>query len=488
MKIAILYPPITKEGKYPHLGQNRQFRYTSSNEVRIFPLVPATAATLLSRHGHEVLFLDGINRRLSGQEFDSLWQGFDPDVVVIETKAPIIKKHWKFIDSAKVHSKARFVLVGDHVSFFPEESLERSKVDFCLTGGDYDYGLLQLVDFLEGKSEPSAGLYFREDATIQNSGPFKLLDDLDSLPFIDRKLTRWQDYGEAYLHRPCAYILSGRGCGGGKYGPGICTFCIWQHAFWKCRPRLRSPGNVVRELKSLVEDYRVREVFDDNESGAIWDKDWLKEFQRALAAERLVGKVIISSNARADSLDEDTCRLLKKCGFRLLKIGLESGCEKTLARLRKRETLEEITAGVKRAKDFGLRVLLTIMVGYPWENEEDVYRTLLVARELILYKCRFGDTLQASIIIPYPGTPLYEEAKSEGWLKESASDYESFDMNEPVLKTEIDPNLWCRRVWKIYLEPGYLLKSLASLRSWQDLKLALRGVISLTGHLKDYAS
>ncbi|MFQ6063687.1 MAG: hypothetical protein ACE5J9_11025, partial [Methanosarcinales archaeon] len=95
MKVAIIYPPISKDGKFPLLTQNRQYRYSSSTNVRIYPIVPATSATLLKEH-FDVLYLDGINERLSMYEFLNRLYNFDPDLVMMETKTPIIKKHWKF--------------------------------------------------------------------------------------------------------------------------------------------------------------------------------------------------------------------------------------------------------------------------------------------------------------------------------------------------------------------------------------------------------
>jgi anaerobic magnesium-protoporphyrin IX monomethyl ester cyclase len=77
MKICIAYPPILKNGKYPLLGQNRQFRYSSSEAVRIYPIVPATAATLLHQDGYDILFLDGINKRLTMDSFEEKLKDFD---------------------------------------------------------------------------------------------------------------------------------------------------------------------------------------------------------------------------------------------------------------------------------------------------------------------------------------------------------------------------------------------------------------------------
>jgi radical SAM superfamily enzyme YgiQ (UPF0313 family) len=485
MRVAIVYPPFTKEGQYLQLGQNRQTRYSHTQEVRIYPMVPATAATLLHQNGHPVLYLDGLNERLSWPEFLGRLEAFKPQLIAMETKAPVVKRHWEFVGELKAREDVLTAFFGDHISVFPEESLQNSAVDYCLAGGDYDVALWRLVEHLEGRGALPGGVYRQQEGRVENGGSPELVEDLDSLPFIDRELTHWHLYGEAYLQRPCSYIMSGRGCGRGVGQVGACIFCVWQHALWTRTARLRSPRNVVEEIKLLVERYQVREIFDDTDAGPVWNKEWLAEFHREMQREDLVGRVILSTNARADALDGETCAWLKKSGFRLLKVGLESGNEETLRRLGKMETLEQIKQGVKTAKDHGLVVMLTTMVGYPWETEEEARQTYEVARELLLYKTHAGDALQSSVIVPYPGTPLYRQARQKGWLL-YGDDYERYDMSVPVLKTQIDPDQWCRKLWQVHYEPRFLWRSLVTVRSWHDLALLLRGVKSLWGHVKDY--
>ncbi len=486
MRICIAYPPILKNGKYPLLGQNRQFRYSSSEAVRIYPIVPATAATILHEKGYDVLFLDGINRRLSLDSFEEKLNDFDPDLIMIETKTPIIKRHWKYIDKLKKEKDVIIAVVGDHVSNLPEETLKNSRTDYVITGGDYDAGLLGLCSHISEGSPLPGGIWYREKGHIINTGKPVQITDLDTLPFIDRELTGWENYGEAYLYKPCTYIMSGRGCGGGPRGVGTCSFCIWQHNLWNCQARLRSPGNVAEEIEHLVKRYKVKEIFDDNEGGAVWDRNWLRQFHSEMKERGLPGRVMLSTNARADTLDTETCRLLKDTGFRLLKVGLESGNNETLKKLNKKETIEDIKAGVKNAKDNGLIVMLTIMVGYPWETQEDAERTYKAAREIMLYKTKFGDSLQASVIVPYPGTPLYEEAVEKDWFIVDPEDYEKFDMSQTVLKTHRMPHEWCDRMWSIHKEPMFITKSMLTLRSLNDLKLAYTGYKSVSGHKKDF--
>jgi anaerobic magnesium-protoporphyrin IX monomethyl ester cyclase len=496
MKIAFIYPPLFVGGKIPLLGQNRQFKYTHSREIKIFPLVPAQAVTMLKNNGNDVLFLDAINRGLTGEQFEKELTAFKPDLIVLETKTPIIKFHWEWIEYYKTQNpEPKFALTGDHVSYFPDESMKKPGVDYVITGGDFDITLSLLVSYLQGKGKMPAGVYYREKVKtksaefieLKNSGRPELYPDLDSLPFIDRDLTKWKIYGEAYLYRPCAYILTGRGCGReGKDIGGVCTFCIWQHAFWQKRARLRSPKNVADEIEILVKKYKVYEVFDDNESGAVWSQQWLEGFLIELEKRGLKKKFVISSNARAENLTDEKCRLMKAIGYRLLKVGLESGATETLHKIGKLETIEEIMENVKRAKRYGFRVMLTMMVGYPWETEADVKKTYKAAKQLMLYKTHFGDSLQASIIMPYPGTPLYREAENNGWLTADGKDYDKMDMEHDILKSNYNNVYWCKKIWNIHKDPLFMLKSLLSMRGFRDIGLAMRGMKSLTGHNKDY--
>jgi anaerobic magnesium-protoporphyrin IX monomethyl ester cyclase len=487
VRVALVYPPYQKQGKFAFLPQNRQFIYSASEKVKIFPVVMATAATRLRRDGHRVFWLDGITERLTGKQFRRQLKNFRPEMVVLEAKAPIMKKLWQLVNKLKTHDQSlTTVLVGDHVTYFPEESFTNSAVDYVLTGGDYDFLLANLLGHLEKGEKLEGGIWYRDKLKLVTTGRFRLSHDLNKTPIIDRHLTHWQDYGEAYLFDPCAYMMFGRGCGIREKESGACTFCIWQDALWQQTARLRTPAHVVREVKNLVQ-LRTKEIFDDTESGVLANYRWLEEFYSLLKREKLLGKVVFSSNARGDQLDKRTCRLLNKIGFRLLKVGLESGSNKTLARIGKKETVERIIRGVKNAKDAGLRVMLTVMVGYPWETEAEVQKTYRVARELMLYRTQAGDCLQASVIVPYPGTPFWRQAKKQGWLTVGEADYEKLDMSRPVLKTEIVSRQWCHRIWSIQKDPRFIVRSGLTVRKIDELKLLFNGAGSLVGHLLDYS-
>lgn len=485
-RVAFVYPPYTKNGKHPHLSQNRQVRFTASTQVRIYPLIPASLLTLVSKGGHKALLLDAINRRLSREVYERDLVTFDPDVIVLEAKTPIMPKLWREVARLKeLCADAAIVIVGDHVTARPLETMQACPCDYIALGGDYDAVVADLVDAITSGCALPQGVVSRTSA---GSVEPCFVGDLDTLPPPDRELTRWRDYGEAYLHLPAMYILSGRGCGRRGKSHAGCTFCSWQQNLWRGRARLRSPRSVVEEMDALVRRHGVGEFFDDNESGGLWNREWTKEFCARLRSKGLHRRTMISSNARADSLSDDTCHDIAAAGFRLLKVGLESANDATLKKLNKGESVEEIRAGVMRAKDRGLRVLLTMMVGYPWETEEEARATFELARELLTYKARFGDALQCSVVVPYPGTSLFRTAAANGWNAVGPTDYERYDMDTNVLTTGVDTRYWCGRIWRLYLDHKYLRRLLGSARSVRDFRLGLRGLRSLIGHLSDYGA
>lgn len=482
-KIAVVYPPFKKGNDYPLLSQNRHLKFSGSLEVRIFPVILANMATNIKNRGYDVLWLDGINERMDMAHFNSQLIEFEPDMIIMETKAPVIQMHWEYANYLKdTFPEVKLALLGDHVSHVPDESFEKDMaIDYTLPGGYYDFTAPELIDHLNGKCDMPGGIHWKGG----KSGSQKTYDQKD-VPIIDRELTKSHIYHEAYLMHPAAYIMSGRGCGapGGK--PGVCTFCVWQFTLWKLNPQLRPVQSVVDEIEMLYRDYGIREIFDDNDSSFLYDRKWTEEFCAELEKRKLARKIYISANARSDLLDYEFCKLLKKTGFRLLKIGIEAGSDETLKRIGKGESMKVLMDGVYAAKKAGLKIFLTNMVGYPWQTEEEVRNQYNWVKRLMLYKTRFGDSMQASVVVPYPGTPLYKQAEKENWFVVDMNDYNNLDMDVPVMKTQIDTTMWVKKFWNIQMHPWFLFKSFITLRSIHDIKLAWTGVKSLLGHNKDY--
>ena len=482
MKVAISYPPLEPAPGIPLLSQNRQFQWFSS-PTYIYPVVPATAATLLQSRGYQVLWDDGIAAEKSYSAWLENIVSAAPDLIAMETKTPVVKRHWAIIDELKRRlPETRLVLMGDHVTALPEESMECSAVDFILTGGDYDFQLLGLCDFLSEKRDVlPPGVWYREDDQIRDTGPFQLDHDLNSLSMIDRDLTRWQLYSEKngnFRRTPGAYVMAGRDCWHHK-----CTFCSWTTIFpnW----RTRSPEQVLDEIGHLIEQHGVREIMDD--TGTFPVGEWLHMFCAEMIERGYNRQVTLDCNMRFAALSEDEYRLMKEAGFRLLLFGLESANPETLKRVSKGIAVEQIVNSCKAARAAGLYPHVTIMFGYPWESYEDAMNTLNLGRELLIKGHAY--TVQATIVIPYPGTPLFEECRANGWLK--TMDWNRYDMRDPVMKTPMTDEQVKKLVQGIYnvaFNPEFLARRLFSVRGWDDMQYFWRAGKKVMGHLVDFGA
>jgi len=488
MKIVIAYPPLNNHKGVPTLGQNRQFQYFKK-PTYIYPVVPAEAATLLKEAGYQVIWLDCIAEGLSQDRFFEIIKEERPDIVVFETKTPVVKQHWKIIDALNAlrttDYELRTVLFGDHVTALPEESFQNSGVDYVLTGGDYDFLLLNLCNYLKVHGSKfmvhglEPGIYYRENGQVKSTGKFQLDHDLDLLPFIDRDLTKWQLYAYEngnYKRTPGTYITSGRDCWWGR-----CSFCSWPQLYPTFRSR--SVENVLNEISILVQTYGVREIMDD--TGSFPVGDWLQDFCRGMNARGLDKRIYLDCNMRFGALTANDFSLMRKSGFRLVLFGLESVNQSTLDRLDKGLKVEKIIEDCKAASTAGLSVHITVMFGYPWESYEDALKTMKLAKWLL--KKGYAYTMQATVVIPYPGSMLFKECKEKGWLK--TFDWDEYDMKAPVMRGLVsDEKIMglVRNMYQFSFSPGFMLKKAGQISDMDDLRYSLRVAKKVFGHIFDF--
>jgi radical SAM superfamily enzyme YgiQ (UPF0313 family) len=483
MKILLGYPPLSTNKGTPLLSQNRQFQYFKEPTF-IYPVVPAQAATLLKKNGFEVIWLDCIAENVTLEKFLEIIRSEKPDLVAFETKTPVVKEHWRIIDQIKGLSPKgtvpKIAIFGDHVTALPKETMQNSQVDFVLTGGDYDFLLLNLCNFLKGKSKDlEPGIFYRQNNEIKSTGRFELNHDLNKVPFIDRDLTKWHLYAYKngnYKATPGTYIMSGRDCWWGK-----CTFCSWPTLYPTFRSR--SPQNVLDEVGMLVEKYGVKEIMDD--SGCFPAGEWLRDFCDGAITRSFNKSVYFDCNMRFGALTREDLARMKKANFRLLLFGLESANQKTLDRINKNLKVDRIIEDCKQARRAGLYPHITIMFGYPWESFEDARKTLRLGSWLL--KKGYAHTMQATVVIPYPGSRLFDECREHGWLR--SLNWEDFDMKTPIMQTSIPDEKILKLVqgmYRVSFSPEFILRKLFSLKDPDDLKYFSRASKKVIGHIFDF--
>lgn len=482
MRVMVTYPPLDSSKGSPMLTQNRQFQWFHEPSY-LYPCVPASAATLLQERGHQVVWNDCIAEQKDWSQFVRLLTDFQPELIALETKSPVIRQHWQMIDRFKeMVPGVKVVMFGDHIAGNPIESMQKSKVDYCITGGDFDFSLENIVDHLDKGDALKPGLYYRtDDGDWDTTGPYKAWGKLVDLPWMDRDLTNAHLYFEKWKKRlPFMWTMAGRDCPYGK-----CTFCSWTVTY----PQFSvvPPEHLASEMEMLIARYGAKNIFDD--TGALPGGNWLTRLCNEMIARKINEEVIFDCNFRFDYFTPKNCELMKKAGFRKLILGIESASERTIDILDKSLTKEQIIEGCKMATSAGLQPQLTMMVGYPWETREDAYETLNLAKYLM--HNGLAHHLQATVVMPYPGTPLFDLCQRNGWIRFDENAYERYDMTEPVCElTDMDAEevvQMAGQFYKLFLHPKFLAHQLRHLNSVEDLDYMTRGAAAIWGHIKDFA-
>ena len=76
------------------------------------------------------------------------------------------------------------------------------------------------------------------------------------------------------------------------------------------------------------------------------------------------------------------------------------------------------------AKKAGVNVHGDFAIGFPGETAETI-------RETIDWACDIRpDTVQFQLMIPFAGTPMYDQLKDKGWLKDGTPDFPELNWQE----------------------------------------------------------
>jgi len=271
---------------------------------------------------------------------------------------------------------------GPHASALPE--IVAQKFDFVVIG-EGELALLNLLKALENGEIPSQILLEEP------------IGDLDTLPFPDYSLVDISSYGRVVNGKPSLSILSSRGC------PYHCVFCN-SIVFGGYRHfRFRSALNVVEEIQQNKIRWGIN-------SFRFQDDVFTVNLPRLRTLTALLFQEDISYRCfgRVDMCSAEVADLLYQGGCRHIAFGVESGSDFILKKMQKGQTVMQIRQGIANAKAAGLMVRVYLIVGFPGETWRTITETVNLMRE-----CR-PDEFSVYPLIPYPGTPLYENPKDFG--------------------------------------------------------------------------
>ncbi|MFA4819941.1 MAG: radical SAM protein [Candidatus Aenigmatarchaeota archaeon] len=171
------------------------------------------------------------------------------------------------------------------------------------------------------------------------------------------------------------------------------------------RFRTRSGRNIFDELMYAKEKYGSKEfkILDDNFT---LQMDRAKDICKLFIDEKLNMKWTCPNGIRADRLDEELCFLMKEAGCYSMSIGVESGDPEVFDKINKGEKLEDVERGIKLAQAAGIKVHGFFIIGLVGSTYESDKRSMEFAK-------RLGITASWGILVPYPGTEVWEQIKHD---------------------------------------------------------------------------
>jgi radical SAM superfamily enzyme YgiQ (UPF0313 family) len=293
------------------------------------------------------------------------------DLVAISIETFTAKRGYQIAEEYR-RRRVPVVIGGYHATFCPEEVLEHA--DAVCVGEAEDVWSRILQDAVSGRLSRA---YSRPCRELRGIIP-------------DRSIFRGKDYFSI------AMVETGRGC------RSQCNFCSIT-AFHKATYRRRPAEEIVQEIQRL--DEKAIFFVDDN---VIGDVNKAKELFHALEplGIRWVGQANVNVVKDLELID-----LMARSGCAGLLIGFESLSSDNLACMGKviNQTVDYREA-IRAFRERGIPIYGTFMSGLRGDSAQLILDTVRFAEEQKLFLAAFAH------IIPFPGTPLYNECERQEQL------------------------------------------------------------------------
>jgi anaerobic magnesium-protoporphyrin IX monomethyl ester cyclase len=360
------------------------------------PLGIGYIAMMLKKSNHDVNIIDMPILNLSYDDLKKEIAKQKPDLIGISTMTKTFAEGVMAADACKeVYPKVPVVMGGPHVTFKPEETLERQKSIDIIVIYEGEYTMPELAEAIEKNKnlDDIEGIAFRKNRKIFKTKIREPIKNLDALPYPNRNLFPIKLYMEKDDETT---LITARGC------PYRCKFC--STTIMGRYLRLRSIENVMPEVDHVL-SLGFKSIFISDDTFT-YNKERVikmcKEFIRNKFDFRW------TCNMRIDNAWEDMLKWMKKAGCYRVFIGAESSATSVLENINKKITQNQTIDSVKKIQKAGIEVHASFALGMPGETPETIRQTVNFAKKLKPGMISFN------ILTPYPGTEIYEQPEKNG--------------------------------------------------------------------------
>ncbi|MCA9774847.1 MAG: radical SAM protein [Myxococcales bacterium] len=451
-------------------------KLAQSMELYWQPIGILYIGAVLQQAGHEVHFIDGSFLR-HGEVIERI-KRLQPGFIGIHANTPLWPKAVNTVEDCRAVAPDAHIGVGGPMPMVWEEKCfaDAPSLDSVFLG-EGEVAVVELVNRLEwgGDTAEVPGLIVKGEREGEHikTGEANLIQDLDTLPYpaydLLEDFTLYKAIPGTYKQKPVGCMFTSRGC----------EFrCIYCFQYGPQSVRKRSWENIMGEIEWLVRDFGVREIrfLDDN-----FTEDQDRAYKLCGEIKRHFPKISWYVSARADDVNLELLREMKRCGCWAVLFGVESGVDKQLVAMRKGEDSATIRRAVWMSKKAGLKVYAPFIFGSPGETFEDGLKSIEFALELDPHYVNFHT------ITPYPGTQLYDMAPDCGTMD---IDWNNFTFEHAAFVPDTmtrEELIELRRLafTRFYRRPKFIARRIWHARTLDDWKALLAGGRGLFHMLTD---
>lgn len=386
------------------------------------PLGLAYMAAVLEQNGFEVKIFDCPACQINHEKLKTELEAFQPTIVGIGSMTPTIESALKSARVAKeACPQAKVVMGGPHATFADKQILNDEKSVDVIVRGEGEETIVELAkqpsDF--SKIDVVKGITFRKDAEIIQTQNRPYIQDLDALPLPAYKYLPIEKYWIA--GRKLLPIMSSRGC------PFQCSFCVASQMFG-ARFRARSTKNVLDEMEWLRDKYGAEGIAFQDDT-LTFDKKRTMDICDGIIERKI--NLPWGCGTRVDVVTKEVLAKMSKAHCNETMFGVESGCQRMRDVLKKRVTTPQCENAIKWAKEAGMFVTVSVILGYPGETKEDLQESLDFVRRVE------PDDVWLCHATPYLGTELRALVESYGW--KMSDDWKLYNTMNPIFEDPLLP-------------------------------------------------
>ncbi len=403
------------------------------------PLGSMAIIQALRSVGEETNFLHIDYHRYDNNYLEEYFEKNKFDFIGVSAVVSTAYAYTKYIiNLIKLKQPNAVVFVGGNLAASSEVVLRYTKADFCIIG-DGEVIIENLIPKLkkDGLSKKLLstvkGLSFiDEDNNLKFTGyehplPAPLLETPDWTilekencldHYIGKNLSNFEFFiGKTEKNSKKATIVVAKGC------VARCTFC---HRFEKGY-RVQPNEKVLEHIKFLKKKYSITHLDIGDENFGSYKKETevlVKQFKELGLEWRAAG-------VRAHTVSLELLKFYKENGCKIIIYGIESGSPKMLEVMEKKIKRDQNINAIKWTYQAGLSTVIQLVIGMPGEDDKTIDETIEFLNIVFpYYPDYFRKIFELRLSVNYaqalPGTPLYEYARENGYLKRDVKSEEDY--------------------------------------------------------------